>query len=141
MKKIFTWFFWLNFMVMMFIPFTLAVAAKYHNYVILDNASLLAQLWLFFAGFFIFFAAIVGIRVMQIKGNTVSQAESKNNLQHVILVIILALVGVTLGVLRNIITECYIWNILIVYWVAFMFSLVQAMEKFLNRCHEEKIIF
>ena len=141
MRKLFIGFYWFNFMVMMFIPFILVVAAKYKNYAILDKVPLFGALWLYFAFFFLFFAVIIAMRIMHAKGDTVLPAESKNNLQQVILIIVFALAGVALGILKSVITERYIWDILIVYWVVFMFSLVRATEQFLDRCRDKKIIF
>ena len=140
MKK---WLFvyWCDFFVMMLIPFILIISAKFLFYPILDHAPDLAKAWLAAAAIFLLFAIYAGIKIRRKSAVTPAAVPLRSNFGEIIFVVTLALIGIGLSSARKIFPPPYVWDIFIVYWIIFTFSILKVMQRFISRCRDQKILF
>ena len=140
MRKLLIWLYWLDFFVMMLVPLVLVVCARFHFYPLLDNVSCLALPWLITATIFLGFAAFLVSKLQKTVDKILSDAQRKNNLHQIIFIITLSLPAAAFVLIKRKIPIDSLWDILIIYWVVFTISIFRIMQRFISRCHDEKIL-
>jgi len=132
--------YWGNFIIVLFIPFVLVVSAKTKDYAILENTSYWVQFWLAASLIFLVLSTLIGIKIKRTGAGEENIARSKSNRRDMIFILALSLLGTGLGLSQKGIPENHFWNILIIYWIIFTFSIVRIMGRFMSQCRDEKIL-
>jgi len=131
MKKSFLYAFWLDFFIIMLIPFVFVFSARFNRYDVFDRIAGWAMLWLAAAFVFIAFSAMIGAKVKKFPATT---AQQKKNSMAVIFIAALSFFGIVLSFLRTVLSVEYFWDALMIYWVIFTAFLSRMMRDFITLC-------